>query len=196
MSNIFKIDFYPHRWLIDTSSLPPEHRGNYIQILMLIYAKEKPIDNDPKWIAGSCGCSSRMVTASIEYLISKGLLILLENGAKITQTRAERELNSKRTYLEGCANGARTTNEKKAESRKERGLTNSERADQTVASTTTSTPTSTSQLSSAAVQESFFQNCFDYITQPVSKSLPSEHVGDSPLARSRLRFRDARSSRR
>lgn len=124
--DIYNIDFKPHRWLLKTMGMPPEHRGNYIQILMLIYAQEGPIDNDHKWISQSCNCSSRLVKSSIEYLLNRGDIYLTQDG-KVAQKRAESVLNLKRTYLEHSVNGARVTNEIKAEKRKNKELAHGER---------------------------------------------------------------------
>lgn len=111
---IFRIDFYPKDWLIDTAQLSPEERGLYIQIVMLIYAKEGPIDNDPQWIAGVSGCSTRMAKSLVGKLVEKGFLSINSDG-KIGQKRAENELKSKRTHLELSAKGGRKSAEKRAE---------------------------------------------------------------------------------
>jgi uncharacterized protein YdaU (DUF1376 family) len=114
MSKIFRFDCYPHDWLLDTSRLTPEDRGIYVQIVMLIYARGGQIDNDPRWISGSCNCSSRLVAASISRLVQLDF-IQLSNG-KISQKRAERELKTKRTQIEKGANGGQKSAEKKPES--------------------------------------------------------------------------------
>ena len=111
MSKIFRFDCYPHDWLLDTSRLSPEDRGIYVQIVMLIYARGGHIDNDPKWISGSCNCSSRLVAASISRLVQMDF-IQLSNGI-ITQKRAQRELNAKRVQIESGANGGRKRVEKR-----------------------------------------------------------------------------------
>ena len=117
MSKIFRFDCYPHDWLLDTSRLTPEDRGIYVQIVMLIYARGGQIDNDPKWISGSCNCSSRLVAASISRLVQMDF-IQLSDGI-ITQKRANRELKVKRVQIESGTNGGRKTSENRAESRKD-----------------------------------------------------------------------------
>jgi uncharacterized protein YdaU (DUF1376 family) len=114
MSKIFRFDCYPHDWLLDTSRLTPEDRGIYVQIVMLIYARGGQIDNDPKWISGSCNCSSRFVAGCISRLIQMGFIQL--SDGKIAQKRAERELKSKRTQIEKGANGGRNNAEQKPQS--------------------------------------------------------------------------------
>jgi len=123
--NIFRIDFYPKDWLIDTSRLPPDIRGNFIQIVCLIYAQGGAIENDNKWIAGVCGCSSRLVKSHVDYLVENNFLILQKNG-KLSQKRAENELKTKRTHLERSSNGGRTSSENKRQSNKNSDLASSE----------------------------------------------------------------------
>lgn len=139
MTKIFRIDMYPHDWLLDTSRLEPADRGNYIQILMLIYAKGGAIENDPKWISGSCGCSSRMVSASILRLFQMGFITISDE--KISQKRAEKELNFKRTHLENSANGARVSNENKSQSSKNSDIGRGDTKNPLSAPTPTPTPT-------------------------------------------------------
>lgn len=110
--DIFKVDFYVNRWLLKTSPLPPDIRGNYIQICCLIYANNGPIENDAKWIAGLCGCSSRLVRSHVDYLVDKNFLTINSAG-KITQNKAEKELNVKRTVIENASNAGRTSAEQR-----------------------------------------------------------------------------------
>ena len=109
MDRLFRIDFYPQDWIIDTSRLTPEERGIYIQIIALIYSNRGPIENDPAWIAGVSCCSVRMVKSVISKLLEKGFVQL--SGGKITQKRAENELKIKRKHLENSAKGGRTSSE-------------------------------------------------------------------------------------
>lgn len=109
MDRLFRIDFYPQDWLIDTARLTPEERGIYIQIVCLIYANRGPIENNPQWIAGVSGCSTRLVKTIIERLEQK--LFIQFSGEKIGQKRAENELRTKREHLELSSKGGRKTSE-------------------------------------------------------------------------------------
>jgi uncharacterized protein YdaU (DUF1376 family) len=120
MSKIFRFDCYPHDWLLDTSRLTPEDRGVYVQIVMLIYARGSQIDNDPKWISGSCTCSPRLVAASILRLVHMDF-IQLSDGI-ITQRRADRELKAKRAQIENGVNGGRKSAELRPESLENKDL--------------------------------------------------------------------------
>lgn len=109
MDRVFRIDFYPQDWLIDTARLTLEERGLFIQIVSLIYANKGPIQNDPHWIAGVSGCSTRAAKSLITILIKKGFVQF--SGEKITQKRAENELKSKRNHLENSSKGGRKRRE-------------------------------------------------------------------------------------
>jgi uncharacterized protein YdaU (DUF1376 family) len=105
MDRLFRIDFYPQDWLIDTARLDPLDRGIFIQIIMLIYANRGPIVNDAGWIAGVSGTSKTVVKNSLNRLFSSGFL--QENEGKITQKRTENELKSKANHLENSSKGGR-----------------------------------------------------------------------------------------
>lgn len=124
MDRLFRIDFYPQDWIIDTARLTPEERGVYIQIIALIYSNRGPIENDPVWIAGVSGCSSRMVKSVISKLEEKGFVQF--SGGKITQKRAENELNIKRKHLELSSKGGRNRHENNRESKENKDLALSE----------------------------------------------------------------------
>jgi uncharacterized protein YdaU (DUF1376 family) len=124
MDRLFRIDFYPQDWIIDTARLTPEERGVYIQIIALIYSNRGPIENDPVWIAGVSGCSSRMVKSVISKLEEKGFVQF--SGGKITQKRAENELNIKRKHLELSSKGGRNRAENEREYKENNYLDSSE----------------------------------------------------------------------
>lgn len=124
MDRLFRIDFYPQDWLIATGSLTAEECGIYIQIISLIYARRGPIENDPDDISRKLkSCSPRLAKAIIFRLIEKGKIKIIDG--KLSQTRAEHELNSKRTHLEHSAKGGRTKAEKGHEINKNKDLTSS-----------------------------------------------------------------------
>lgn len=124
MDRIFRIDFYPHDWIIDTSRLTLEERGLYIQIIALIYSNRGAIDNNPQWIAGVSGCSVRAAKSIIKKLNEKGFIQF--SGEKITQKRAENELKSKRAHLENSAKGGRKRAENEAEYNKNKDIASSD----------------------------------------------------------------------
>lgn len=141
LSKIFKIDFYPHDWLLDTAIMTPIERGIYIQIVMLIYAKGGPIEKNPRWLAGNCGCDVRQLNPVLERLIQSGSIN--EVSGKLSQSRCEVELKSKRSYLEKRTCGAYKTNEIK----KNKDLIDAERQEISTLTTSTSTSTSTKEES-------------------------------------------------
>lgn len=124
MDRLFRIDFYPHDWLIDTSALTPQDRGIYIQIVALIYAKRGPIDHDLRWLANACNCSARLVDATISRLVQLGFI--QTSSGKIGQRRAEHELNTKRDHLHNSAKGGRKSRENRPELNKNNVLNSSD----------------------------------------------------------------------
>ena len=124
MDRLFRIDFYPQEWIVQTGRLNLEQRGLYIQICALIYANRGPIDNDPAWIARSSGCSPRLARSVISQLV--GMDFLQFRGSKVTQKRCERELNLKRTHLENSSKGGRTRHENRDETSKNNDLGSSD----------------------------------------------------------------------
>lgn len=123
--DIFKVDFEIHRWLLKTAKLPPDERGNYIQIICLIYAHNGPIENDAKWLAGQCGCSSRLVRKTVDNLLKSGFLFLTSDG-KIHQNKAESVLKVKRTFLETSSKGGRNSAERRAELKKNNDMSSTD----------------------------------------------------------------------
>lgn len=143
MDRLFRIDFYPHEWLTDTGRLTPPECGVYIQIVSLIYARRGAIDNDPAEIACKLkDCSSRMARSLIDSLLKKGFIDI--SAGKISQKRAESELNSKRTHLEHSSKGGRTKAENRGQFNNNNSLSPTER------DISLPTPTATATLSPIA----------------------------------------------
>lgn len=112
MDRLFRINFYPQDWLIDTARLTPEERGIYIQIVCLLYSNRGPIVNDAQWIAGVSGCSSRAVKSHINSLIIKGFLSLT-NDKKLTQKRVMDEIKTKQNHFDNSSKGGSSKASKK-----------------------------------------------------------------------------------
>lgn len=117
MDRLFRVDFYPQEWLVDTAKLPPDERGLYIQVVALIYAGRGPIIYDAAWIAGLSGCSVRMCKALVDKLVDKRFLSL-ENG-HLSQKRAVRELAEKQYHLQNSSKGGRKQAENSLETSRE-----------------------------------------------------------------------------
>lgn len=142
MERLFRIDFYPQDWLIGTSNLEPEECGMYIQICALIYAQRGPIINDPEELSRKLkNCSIRKARALVERLVAKEKIFVIEG--KLSQKRAESELNLKRTHLEVSAKGGRTKHENASASKENKHLTSTERPVSVSTSTATATAIAT-----------------------------------------------------
>ena len=124
MERLFRIDFYPQDWLVKTQGLTPEQCGFYIQIVALIYASRGPVPNDPHRLSRLLKCSSRLTKSVVAQLVSVGKLEV--RGEFITNSRAESELNMKRTLLESSAKGGRNKAENARKSNKNNKLKSSE----------------------------------------------------------------------
>lgn len=158
MDRIFKVDFYPHEWLSDTSKLTPDERGNFIQICALIYAHRGPIDYNEKWLAGLCGCSTRLLRKTVDNLVDKKFLELLENN-KLTQKRAESELRVKRELLESSSKGGRTSAERRRKSGENNDMDSSP-LDEALGSThpTPSQESNNPKIAPTAARDGFLKN--------------------------------------
>jgi uncharacterized protein YdaU (DUF1376 family) len=88
----FWIPWHPNDAFIDFSRLKAEEIGVLVQIINLVYIKQGPIDNDPKFIGKNCNIQQAKCSRIISKLIESGHLFLLENN-KIFQKRCETVLN-------------------------------------------------------------------------------------------------------
>ena len=128
LDKLFRIDFYPHDWLVETGRLTLEQRGLFITIVALIYANRGAIAHDEGWIARAANCSPRLARKVITELAQLDYLQLIstENGVKVAQKRCEKELNIKRTHLESSSKGGRTSAENRGDVNKNNNITSSE----------------------------------------------------------------------
>lgn len=113
--SIFHIDFYAKDWILKTQRLTLEERGAFIQIVAVIYEHQGPIDNDAQWLSNLCNCSVRKMKAILDSLFGKGFLTARDG--KITQKRAEEELENAQKRREKSSKNAqkRRENEPKTE---------------------------------------------------------------------------------
>ena len=78
--------------------LTPSERGIYTTCLDLIYSRGAPLAWDgaegERWLAGWCGCSTRLLRPVIQKLIEKGKLRLLDG--MLSNDRAMSELGRAR----------------------------------------------------------------------------------------------------
>lgn len=69
---------YGSDFIAGTMGLTLEEKGAYSLVLDLIYDRGGPIPDDPRYIAGVCGCSIRKWNAIRERLIEAGKITLAE----------------------------------------------------------------------------------------------------------------------
>lgn len=94
MSNTHWYKRYPADFLHGTSMLSCEQKGAYSVALDLMYERNGPIPDDPRWLARMCGCSVRKWTQTLRpALIEAGKLRIQPDG-RLSNGRMEYE-----TYL-------------------------------------------------------------------------------------------------
>lgn len=104
---------YGADFVAGTLGLTLEEKGAYSIILDLIYDRGSGIPDEPRYIAGVCGCSVRKWNAIRERLLSTGK-ITAENGL-ISNSRAEKEIEIAAKSSDERAESGRKGGEKRAE---------------------------------------------------------------------------------
>ena len=87
----FRVDWYANDSFIDFSTLEADEIGVLMQIINLIYIRNGPVDNDPKFIGKNCNVGAAKCRRIINSLINSDNVFLTEDG-KIFQKRCRREL--------------------------------------------------------------------------------------------------------
>lgn len=91
-----------------------EERGAYTTILDLIYDEGGPIDHNERWLAGELNCSLRKARALIDELIAQRKIYITSAG-KISNHRAETELENALKISRKCSENVMKREEKKRE---------------------------------------------------------------------------------
>ncbi|WP_159953175.1 DUF1376 domain-containing protein [Rhizobium sp. 18065] len=89
-----------------------EERGAYTTILDLIYDEGGPIENNERWLAGELNCSLRKARVIVAELIELRKLYVTSTG-KISNHRAEQELENSLKISRKCAENVSKREEKK-----------------------------------------------------------------------------------
>jgi len=89
---------YPQDWLDGTRDLKPEVRGIYIDCLSLIYEFERPLRDNPKWVAHQLHVPVQTWVAARKVLLEAGKL--KETSAGLINERAEEELAARAKQCE------------------------------------------------------------------------------------------------
>lgn len=167
IDRLFRFDMYPADWMMDTSRLTPEECGLYIQIVCLIYARRGPIENDPEELSRKLkDCSIRKARSIISSLVRKEFVTL--SGEKISQKRAEIELNSKRNHLESSAKGGRNRHENKSGNKENNDINSSDTPD---------SPPSPSHLKSISISTAI-EDDLKNDPEPLPKTTPKINHSD------------------
>lgn len=106
---------FPDNFIAGTVGLSLEEKGAYSLLLDLMYVRGGPVPDEPRFIAGVCGCSVRKWNAIRQRLLDLGKIS--SNDGFLTNHRAEVELeNAAKTARNLAENGAKG-GEKSAENR-------------------------------------------------------------------------------
>lgn len=68
---------FPDNFIAGTVGLSLEEKGAYSLLLDLMYVRSGPVPDEPRYIAGVCGCSTYRWKAIRATLLAKGLLRLV-----------------------------------------------------------------------------------------------------------------------
>lgn len=99
MSKIRRVDFYPDEYIAGVAGvMTAEQQGVYWIICSLIFSQGGQIENDPKQIGRLVCLGPSKAKRIINELIFSGKLI--ENGTKIAQKRAEKEMEKAQKRIE------------------------------------------------------------------------------------------------
>lgn len=104
---------YGADFIAGTLGLTLEEKGAYSVVLDLIYDRGAGIPDDPRYIAGVCGCSVRKWNVIRERLVATGKITVA--GGLISNSRAEKEIKNAAKYAEERAESGRKGGEKRAE---------------------------------------------------------------------------------
>lgn len=87
----FKLDC--RAWLDATRNLPPDVRGQYIDVLALIYDRDGPIPDDDKWMAHQLHVSPRKWRSARDTLVACGKLVSCDG--RLNNPRAALEIEQR-----------------------------------------------------------------------------------------------------
>lgn len=102
---------YPSDFIAGTLGMTLEEKGAYSIVLDLIYDRGRPVPDDPRYLAGVCGCSVRKWNALRQRLVDLGKIVC--EGGTISNRRAEKEIETAAKIARKLAeNGAKGGNKK------------------------------------------------------------------------------------
>lgn len=110
---------YPSDFIAGTLGMTLEEKGAYGIVLDLIYDRGRPIPDDPRYIAGVCGCSVRKWNAIRERLVELGKIVCRDG--LISNARAEKEIENAAKIARKLAENGAKGGEKSGEIRREAG---------------------------------------------------------------------------
>lgn len=71
---------FPTNFLLEAMELSLEEKGAFAVIVDLLYVTGNPVRDDPRAIAGLCGCTAHKWKRIREHLIVRGKLVIVSSG--------------------------------------------------------------------------------------------------------------------
>ena len=102
---------YPRDFIEGTVGMPFEVKSAYRIVLDLIYMRGGDLPDDPRYIAGVLGCSVRAWKKYREALVEAGKLTIADGS--ISNSRADKELETSRSFQDKQAENRRRPNKNK-----------------------------------------------------------------------------------
>jgi uncharacterized protein YdaU (DUF1376 family) len=173
----------PRDYLNATRELTPEERGIYNDIIELLYLRDRPIPDDPRFIAGFVGVSVRKWSIVRQSLLDADKIII--RGDFISNARFEAERGERSEWQEsqatwGHLGGKRRAQKAKAQRQGELELSDAKNASSPAKSTTYAKANDPEDDYSGDNLDQFQQN------QSLSHPEPLEELDDSFLGENEI----------
>lgn len=85
---------YPDQFIAGTLDLTCEEKGAYSVLIDLVYARNGPVPDDPKWLCKIIGCHGHTWRSIRRKLLDKGKICIAENGLIMLSKVSEKMLKS------------------------------------------------------------------------------------------------------
>ncbi len=106
MSGLFRFDFYPKDWFLDTRDLSNAAKGIYVDLFSAMYARGGPLPYDEQELCGLCGCKTvRSLRPLLRELIEKEKLHLTDDF--LVNNRTMEELAAANRRIESGRKGGK-----------------------------------------------------------------------------------------
>ena len=107
MSGLFRYDFYPKDWFLDTRDLSQSAKGVYVDLFSAMYARGGPLPNNERELCRLTGCATvRSLRPLLLELIKKGKIKLVDGH--LVNNRTMEEIAKANAKMADGAKGGKT----------------------------------------------------------------------------------------